>query len=93
MIINIIVQVQCCFTSTETVPTIRDGEPRTVTSTFTLQLMSSDYHHNCIYLIYRVGRNDNVISVIRIFILFYGVGDKNMISIIRIVSNLWGWRR
>ena len=27
--------VQCCFTSTETVPTIRDGEPRTPTSTFT----------------------------------------------------------
>ena len=86
MIIIIIVQVQCCFTSTETVPTIRDGEPRTATSTFT-QLLNSDYHHNCIYLIYRVGRNDNVISVIRIFNLFYGVGDKNMISIIRIVSN------
>ena len=27
--------VQCCFTSTETVRTIRDGEPRTFTSTFT----------------------------------------------------------
>ena len=33
--------VQCCFTSTETVPTIRDGEPRTPTSTFT-QLLSSE---------------------------------------------------
>ena len=33
-------QVQCCFTSTETVPTIRDGEPRTATSTFT-QLLTS----------------------------------------------------
>ena len=32
--------VQICFTSTETVGTIRDGEPRTSTSTFT-QLMSS----------------------------------------------------
>ena len=31
---------QCCFTSTETVRTIRDGEPRTATSTFT-QLLSS----------------------------------------------------
>ena len=28
-------QVQCCFTSTETIRTIRDGEPRTATSTFT----------------------------------------------------------
>ena len=33
-----IVQVQCCFT--ETIRTIRDGEPRTATSTFT-QLLSS----------------------------------------------------
>ena len=35
-------RVQCCFTSTETVRTIRDGdsEPRTSTSTFT-QLLSS----------------------------------------------------
>ena len=32
--------VQCCFTSTETVRTIRDGEPRTATSTST-QLLSS----------------------------------------------------
>ena len=35
------VQVQCCFTSLETIRTIRDGEPRTATSTFT-QLLSSD---------------------------------------------------
>ena len=33
--------VQCCFTSTETIKTIRDGEPRTSTTTFT-QLWSSD---------------------------------------------------
>ena len=33
-------QIQCCFTSTETIRTIRDGESRTVTSTFT-QLPSS----------------------------------------------------
>ena len=33
-------RVQCCFTSTETLRTIRDGEPRTATSTFT-QLLSS----------------------------------------------------
>ena len=31
----------CCFTSTETVRTIRDGEPRTATSTFT-QLLRPD---------------------------------------------------
>ena len=31
---------QCCFTSTETIRTIRDGEPWTATSTFT-QLLSS----------------------------------------------------
>ena len=33
--------VQCCFTSTETVRTVRDGEPRTATSTFT-QLPNSE---------------------------------------------------
>ena len=32
--------VQCCFTSTETIRLIRDGEPRTDTSTFT-QLLNS----------------------------------------------------
>ena len=35
------VQVQCCFSSTETLRTIRDGEPRTATSTST-QVLSSD---------------------------------------------------
>ena len=34
--------VQCCFTSTETRRFIRDGKPRTATSTFT-QLLSSDF--------------------------------------------------
>ena len=34
-------QVQCCFTSTETARTIRDWGPRTATSTFT-QLLNSD---------------------------------------------------
>ena len=32
--------VQCCFPSTETIRTIKDGEPRTATSTLT-QLLSS----------------------------------------------------
>ena len=36
-----IVQVQCCFTSAETMIN-RDGEPRTATSTFT-QLLSSGH--------------------------------------------------
>ena len=35
-------EVQCCFTSTKTIKTIRDGEPRTATSTFT-QLLGSDW--------------------------------------------------
>ena len=35
-------QIQCCFTSTKTTRTIRDGEPRTTTSTFT-QLLSSEW--------------------------------------------------
>ena len=34
------VLVQCGITSTETVETIRDGEPRTATSTFTEPLNS-----------------------------------------------------
>ena len=32
---------QCCFTSTETKRTVKDGEPRTATSTFT-QLLNSE---------------------------------------------------
>ena len=36
------VRVQCCFTSTETIRTIREGEPRTATSTFTQFMSSSD---------------------------------------------------
>ena len=35
-----VVQVHCCFKSTETVRTVRDGVPRTSISTFT-QLLSS----------------------------------------------------
>ena len=35
----VLVQVQCCFTSTETIRTIRDGDPST--STFTQLLMSA----------------------------------------------------
>ena len=40
-------QMQYCFTSTETMETIRDGEPRTATSTFT-QLLSSVETSNAI---------------------------------------------
>ena len=36
--------VQCCFTSTETTRTIRDGEPRMATSTFTQPLSSSQFN-------------------------------------------------
>ena len=36
--------VQCCFTSTETTRLIRDGEPRTATSTFTQLLSSVSLH-------------------------------------------------
>ena len=41
-----LVQIQCCFTSIET--TIRDGEPRTATSTFT-QLLSSEQFCQILY--------------------------------------------
>ena len=34
---------QCCFTSTETIRTARDREPRTATSTFTQLLSSENY--------------------------------------------------
>ena len=43
-----IINVQCCFTSAESVRTIRDGEPRTTTSTFT-QLMNSGIVINAIH--------------------------------------------
>ena len=41
--------VQCCFTSTETVRTVRDGEPRTATSTFTQLLSSTDIQIQCCF--------------------------------------------
>ena len=41
------VHVQCCFTSTETIRFIRDGDPRTVTSTFTQLLSSEDEELLC----------------------------------------------
>ena len=37
------IQVQCCFTSTETIRTSMDAEPRTATSTFT-HLLNSEIH-------------------------------------------------
>ena len=54
---DMIVQVQCCFTSTETtraITSIRDGEPRKATSTFT-QLLSSASKRglNNLYLNYK----------------------------------------
>ena len=54
---DMIVQVQCCFTSTETIraiSSIRDGEPRKATSTFT-QLLSSASKRglNNLYLNYK----------------------------------------
>ena len=48
--------VQCCFTSTETIRTIRDEEPRTVTSTFT-QLLNS------FVLVFLLLRDSNCVSV------------------------------
>ena len=43
-------QVQCCFTSTETVifkGLLKDGEPMTATSTLTQLLSSEHYYHHC----------------------------------------------
>ena len=42
IIVVSIVRVQCCFTSTETIRRIRDGEPMSATSTFT-QLLGSAF--------------------------------------------------
>ena len=50
------VQVQGCFTATETTRTIRAGEPRTATSTF-IQLLSSAYLFSSPMLLY-VDRDD-----------------------------------
>ena len=51
------VQVHCCSTSTETMlRTIRDGEPRTATSTFT-QLLSSDWFRTSYFMVLDVHRN------------------------------------
>ena len=48
--------VQCCFMSTETIRLIRNGEPRTATSTFT-QLLSSDLVRCYFASIYRFVRS------------------------------------
>ena len=37
-----VAEVQCCFTSTKTIRTVRHGEPRTATSSFTQLLISVD---------------------------------------------------
>ena len=39
--IILVVQIQCCFTSAEIIRSIKDGESRLATSTFT-QLLNSD---------------------------------------------------
>ena len=46
-----VVQIQCCFTSTETIRSNRDGEPRTATSSFTQVLSSESY---CAIYLYHV---------------------------------------
>ena len=43
-------RVHCCFTSTETTKTVRDGEPRTSTSTFTRVLSSELFGYIYIYI-------------------------------------------
>ena len=48
------VQVQCCFTSKATTRTIRDGEPRTTTSTFTQLLIPEDFGELCFVLLFMV---------------------------------------
>ena len=44
-------QVQCCLTSTETIRTIRDWEPRTATSAFTKILSSECCFNSSFYLL------------------------------------------
>ena len=55
---------QCCFTSAETLRTVRDGEPRTSTSAFT-QLLTSD-PDDCSVLLYvhahRAQKEDRTIT-------------------------------
>ena len=46
----------CCCTSTETIRLIRDGEPRTATSTFT-QLLSSDTTTEIVSVLLYIHRN------------------------------------
>ena len=49
--------VQCCFAFTETLQTIRDGEPRSATSTFT-QLLSSADRQMFTFSVYFVQSNE-----------------------------------
>ena len=50
--------IKCCFTSTDTLKTIRDGEPRTATSTFTQYLSSALFISSSVLLYVHRDRTD-----------------------------------
>ena len=63
-LLSVVLQIQCCFTSTETVWAIRDGEPRTATPTFT-QLLSSElcYSYLTAHIAHSERRQDPSLAV------------------------------
>ena len=67
--------IKCCFTSTETVRAIRDGEPRTSTSIFT-QLLSSDETGDYLLFI-PMGPDPKLLSLsLSLFLIFFKILDK-----------------
>ena len=55
---TVVFQVQCCFTSTETVQTIRDRKPTTAVSIFTQFLSSEAESQALVNMVLNVHRND-----------------------------------
>ena len=72
--------VYSCFTSTETIRSIRDGEPRTTTSTFTQILSSYEYVTVARPLYSRIQplfkRHEPLFFFSLLFLLLFWVGDR-----------------
>ena len=66
-----VVQVQCCFTSTQAVRTIRDGDPRTATLTFTRAL----WRHSLVAVV--IVRSVSIVVVVAVDLYCTSGGNRS----------------